>query len=112
MFAGEVLIVLAILALTRRIADAPPERRPRLDIVGAVLSAAALALVVFGVLRSAEWGWIQPKEGAPSWAGLSPTVWLVLGGLFLTWIFFRWESHCEAVGREPLVRPAMLCTPS
>ena len=107
-FAGEVLIVLAILALTRRIADAPPERRPRLDIVGAVLSAAALALVVFGVLRSAEWGWIQPKEGAPSWAGLSPTVWLVLGGLFLAWVFFRWESHCEAVGREPLVRPAML----
>src|SRR5947209_9961517 len=33
-FAGEVLIVLAILAVGRRIADAPPQTRPRLDLVG------------------------------------------------------------------------------
>src|SRR5438128_5890979 len=30
-FAGEVLIVIAILILARRIADAPPETRPKLD---------------------------------------------------------------------------------
>ena len=73
--------MLVILLLTRRIADAPVETRPKLDLVGAVLSAAGLALLVFGVLRSGEWGWIQPKAGGPSWAGLSPTVWLVLAGL-------------------------------
>src|SRR5436309_10613738 len=39
-FAGEVVIVLAILLLTRRIADAPVEERPNLDLVGAALSAA------------------------------------------------------------------------
>src|SRR6187401_550252 len=50
-FAGEVVIVLAILVLSRRIADAPPEKRPKLDFVGAVLSAVGLALLVFGVLR-------------------------------------------------------------
>src|SRR5213076_3080094 len=38
-FAGEVVIVLAILLLARRIEDAPPETRPHLDLVGAVLSA-------------------------------------------------------------------------
>ena len=32
-FAGEVLVVLVILLLTRRIADAPSETRPKLDIV-------------------------------------------------------------------------------
>src|SRR3954463_11585422 len=37
-FAGEVLIVLVILVLARRIADAPPETRPKLDVVGGVLS--------------------------------------------------------------------------
>src|SRR5215213_2831529 len=60
-FAGEVVIVLAILLLTRRIADAPSEKRPRLDVVGTVLSAAGLGMLVFGVLRSSEWGWIHPK---------------------------------------------------
>src|SRR5438874_10598285 len=41
-FAGEVVIVLAILLLTRRMADAPSEGRPRFDVVGAVLSALGL----------------------------------------------------------------------
>ena len=107
-FAGEVVLVLVILLLVRRIADAPVEKRPRLDFVGAVLSALGLGLVVFGVLRSGEWGWIQPKSGGPSWAGLSPTVWLVLAGLFVLWTFFRWETRLDSRGEEPLVRPAML----
>src|SRR5829696_4510236 len=58
-FAGEVLVVLVILLLTRRIADAPAEERPNLDLVGTLLSAAGLGMLVFGVLRSSEWGWIQ-----------------------------------------------------
>src|SRR5215216_3822402 len=107
-FAGEVLVVALILLLTRRIADAPVEQRPQLDVVGAVLSALGLGAIVFGVLRSSEWGWIQPKADGPSLAGLSPTVWLVLGGLFVIWLFFRWEARRESRGQEPLVRPAML----
>jgi MFS family permease len=107
-FAGEVLIVVAILALARRVADAPVERRPRLDVAGTLLSALGLGLLVFGVLRSGEWGWIQPKSGGPSWAGLSPSVWLILGGLFVLWVFVRWETRRQRQGAEPLVRPAML----
>jgi EmrB/QacA subfamily drug resistance transporter len=106
-FAGEVLIVLVILLATRRIADAPSEKRPKLDYVGSVLSAAGLALVVFGILKSGTWGWIQPKAGGPSWAGLSPTVWLVLAGLLVVWAFFRWEDRREAKGQEPLIRKAL-----
>ena len=107
-FAGEVVIVLVILLLTRRIADAPSETRPRLDVVGTGLSALGLGLLVFGVLRSGEWGWIQPKADGPSWAGLSPTVWLVLAGLFVIWVFSRWEARRVSRGDEPLVRPGML----
>jgi MFS family permease len=107
-FAGEVVVVALILLLARKIADAPVETRPKLDIVGAVLSAAGLGLLVFGVLRSGEWGWIRPNVDGPSWAGLSPTVWLVLAGLFVIWIFFRWEARLDAQGKEPLVRPVML----
>jgi EmrB/QacA subfamily drug resistance transporter len=107
-FAGEVLVVAVILILARRFSDAPVEKRPHLDIVGAVLSAVGLALFVFGVLRSAEWGWIQPKAGGPDWFGLSPTIWLIIGGLLVIWIFFRWQAHLAGQGREALVRPDLL----
>src|SRR5947209_2426902 len=102
-FAGEVVVVAIILLLTRRVSDAPVKTRPKLDFVGAVLSAAGLGLIVFGVLRSGVWGWITPKSGQPSWAGLSPTVWLVLGGVFVLWSFSRLQRHREKVGKEPLI---------
>ena len=107
-FAGEVLIVLAILVLTRRIEDEPPGQRPRIDLVGVVLSAAGLGLAVFGVLRSSVWGWVAPKPDAPELFGISAVVWLILGGMFLLWLFFEWESRVERRGEEPLVRLSML----
>jgi EmrB/QacA subfamily drug resistance transporter len=106
-FAGEVVVVLVILVLARRIADSPAAEKPKLDLVGAGLSALGLGLFVFGILRSGEWGWIQPRSGGPSWAGLSPVIWLLLGGLFVLWVFFRWEDRVEAHGGEPLVRRAL-----
>jgi MFS family permease len=107
-FAGEVVIVGFILLMTKKFEDAPAEKRPRLDVLGVVLSAAGLALFVFGVLKTGTWGWILPKEGGPSWGGASPSIWLMLGGLFVVWLFFAWEHRREDRGQEPLVRPAML----
>jgi hypothetical protein len=63
---------------------------------------------VFGVLRSGVWGWVQPKAGGPEWAGLSPTIWLIVAGGLILWMFFQWEERVIAAGREPLVRPSML----
>ncbi|GAA2947945.1 MFS transporter [Streptomyces argenteolus] len=107
-FAGEVVLVLGILMLTRRVADAAPDRRPRIDLVGAALSSLGLGIFVFGVLRSDQWGWFRPKPDAPSWLGISPVVWLMLAGLFLIWFFLRWEDRLVQRGREPLVEPALL----
>jgi MFS family permease len=107
-FAGEVVIVAAILVVARRIQDVPPETRAKLDVVGILLSAAGLGLAVYGVLRSGEWGWVLPREGGPDLWGLSPTVWLVLGGLVLVRIFFWWEARITAAGKEPLVSISML----
>lgn len=107
-FAGEVVLVLVILVLARRVADAAPDQRPRVDLVGAVLSALGLGIFVFGVLRSGEWGWFRPKPGAPAWLGVSLVVWLVLAGLFLIWSFLRWEARLVKRGGEPLVDPVLL----
>jgi MFS family permease len=107
-FAGEVVIVVGILALARRMQDAPAERRFALDMVGVALSAVGLGLAVFGVLRSGVWGWVLPTPGGPSWLGISPTLWLILAGVLIVRLFFVWETHVIAEGREPLVRPPML----
>jgi MFS family permease len=108
-FVGEVLIVLAILAVARRIADAPPPgTRPRLDLVGTALSALGLGLVVFGILKAGSGGFVQPKADAPNWLGLSPAIWLMFGGGGVLWLFFRWENRQMNRGAEPLIDPAIL----
>jgi MFS family permease len=109
-FVGEVLVVLAILALTRRMADEPPVR-VRLDLVGTALSALGLGLIVFGILRSGAWGFVRSKPGAPEWVGLSPSIWLLLGGGVVVWLFLEWENRRLARSAEPLVNPAILQNP-
>ncbi len=107
-FAGEVVVALGIAVLARRLADAPPEQRAKLDLVGALLSIVGLSAVVFGFLRSSAWGWVTAKPGAPSLAGLSPVVWLIVGGLIVLWLLLRWEARVERHGGEPLVYRAQL----
>src|SRR5437764_10260977 len=74
-FAGEVVIVLAILLLTRRMKDTPAEEGARLELVGTLLSALGLGAVVLGILKAGTWGFVQPKPKAPEWLGLSPVIW-------------------------------------
>jgi MFS family permease len=107
-FAGEVIIVMAILVLARRMTDSPAEAGVRLDLVGTVMSAAGLGLIVFGILRGGAWGFVRPRPNAPQWFGLSPTVWLVLGGGFVLWLFMGWENRVIEKGGEPLIDPAIL----
>src|SRR6266566_6054720 len=107
-FAGEVLVELVILALTRRVADTPAQKGARLDLVGTVLSALGLGLIVYGILRAGTWGFVQSKEGAPQWLGLSPVIWLVLSGGVVLRVFMWWELHRLRRGDAALVDPAML----
>ena len=100
-FVGEVLIVLIILGLTRRMADTPAEEGARLDVVGTVLSALGLGLVVYGILRSGTWGLVLPKPGQPAWLGLSPVIWLILaGGVVLRALLLVGESPSGARPRR------------
>ena len=108
-FAGEVVLVIAILLLARRVKDAPPpERRPKLDLFGVALSAAGLGLLVLGVLKTSEYGWIRPKEGGPAILGMSPSLWMMLAGGLVVYAFFLWEYHLQDADKEPLVDPNIL----
>jgi MFS family permease len=110
-FAGEVVIVIAILALTRRVADTPAERGVKLDLVGTALSASGLGLIVYGVLRSGSWGFVQPKPNAPQWLGLSPVIWLMSAGAAVLLLFLSWEDRLISQGREPLINLPRLRNP-
>ncbi len=110
-FVGEVVVVLGILVLTRRMADSPPVPGVHLDPVGTLLSAAALGMIVYGVIRSGTWGFVQPKPDAPQWLGMSPVVWLLLGGGAVLVLFVLWESMRVRHNRAALVDPGMLKVP-
>ncbi len=107
-FVGEVLVVLAILALARRMADTPPEQGARMDLVGTGLSAVGLGLVVYGVLRSGTWGFVRAKPDAPQWLGLSPVIWLILAGGCVLVGFVGWERRRLDRGQGVLIDPGML----
>ncbi|GAA1421927.1 MFS transporter [Catellatospora coxensis] len=107
-FAGEVVVVLGILLLTRRMRGLPPDRATRLDLGGTALSGLGLVLVVFGVLRGGTWGFLNPKPGGPAWLGLSPVFWLVIaGGLVLRWFLSR-ERARRRRGQPVLLDPGLL----
>ncbi len=107
-FAAEVLLVVAILILARRIAAGEAERKVHLDLVGTGLSALGLGLAVLGVLRSGTWGFVKAKPGAPEWIGLSPVIWLILAGVAVIGLFLWWENRLVERQGEPLVDPAIL----
>src|SRR5262249_15597461 len=91
----------------RPLAAARAAVRPRLDLLGSLLSALGLGLAVVGVLRSSEWGWLLPASGGPSWLGMSPVFWLTLGGVVARWLFLRHIRSVEESGGEPLVSPSL-----
>lgn len=103
-FAGEVVLVAIILALTPKVADALRDGpAPRLDVVGAVLSATGIGAVVLGILQSSTWGFLAPKDSPVEPLGFSLAVFVVIGGALLLWAFVVWSRHREAHGRDPLV---------
>ncbi|MCW8119174.1 MULTISPECIES: MFS transporter [Streptomyces violaceoruber group] len=111
-FAGEVLVVVVVLLCRRVIATPiPAAKRPRLDGVGAALSAAGLGLGVLGVLQSSTWGWIEPRNPPFTVLGFSPTLFVIGAGIAVLAQFRVWEGRREARGTDPLVHLSLLGRP-
>ena len=108
-FAGEVVLGAGIFLFSRRVQDAPVDhRRPRLDVLGSVLWAAGMGVIVFGVLKSGEWGWLSPTQDAPTIFGMSPVLWLIVSGLVLLRLFGSHIRRLDGAGKEPLFTPSLI----
>jgi predicted MFS family arabinose efflux permease len=102
----------ALVALLARKIDDPPRlgAAPHFDLGGAILSAAGLFFVVFGILQSSTYGWFTSRKDFTIGStvvipqgGISP-VWLffAIGALFLLQFFLHIRST-ERKGHDPLV---------
>src|SRR4051794_33549325 len=114
-FGAETVIVILVLIVHRRLKQGPnPASPPHLDLVGVALSAVGLGLAVFGVLKSSEWGWVEPtgamniggKEITP--LGFSAVPFFILAGLGCLALFALWEERLEREGRDTLLDRSLL----
>jgi EmrB/QacA subfamily drug resistance transporter len=96
-FAAEAVIVVIVLLSSGLLVDAPAViPKPRLDIVGVVLSATGLAMFVYGVLQTTSRGWSDPL-----------VLTLIFGGLAVLGAFVWWIRRQEAAGKPVLVHPSI-----
>src|SRR5215217_6984263 len=110
-FAGELLVVLFILATFRRLPDDRGRPGAQLDGVGAALSACGLAAIVLGVLNASTWGWLEPRNSPVTPLGFSLTPFLIAAGGMLLYAFRAWQRRREAQHREPLIHLRLLKVP-
>jgi MFS family permease len=100
-FGLQVLLVVWIVVLARKIVDPPRTgAKPRFDFTGAILSATGLFFVVLGLLQSRRFGFGSSRE---NWTiggtvlipkgSLSPVwIYVFIGALFLLWFFLHIRS--------------------
>ncbi|MCB0869382.1 MAG: MFS transporter [Solirubrobacterales bacterium] len=107
-FIGEVIVSAGIFFGTRWMAEpAAEEPRPKLDVVGGILSATGLALIVFGVLMASNWGWLKPLDSPVEIFGFSLTPFVIAAGMVLVGMFASWQRRREEEGKDPLVHLAL-----
>ena len=91
--------IAAFIAAIPLVPDTRGVRRPRLDLIGVVLSAAALAAFVVPLIEGRELGW-------PWWC-----LALLVVSPFFAEAFRRWELHLTRTGGDPLVAMDIFAAP-
>jgi MFS family permease len=105
------LVVLAVAVLILSFRLPPIRRQPaiKIDIVGVALSAAAIALILFGLNNLQTWGPLLAEKAAPfSVLRVSPAPILILLGIVFGQAFFAWSHRRVATEKQPLLAMEVL----
>lgn len=97
-------ISIAVFILSFRLKPIPRIPGVRIDLVGVVLSALAIACILFGFNNLNSWGLVLAKEAAPiSLLGLSPAPFLIVLGIVFGQAFYAWSQRRVANDKTPLL---------
>lgn len=116
-FVGEVVIMAGVLLTAKFIADTSKPQKIKIDIPSVLLSSAGLVLIIFAMLQSKTWGWIQPisspviNGNAIEPFGISLVPYLIIIGIIFLRSFFMRQQKLVREGREPLIDPTMFSIP-
>lgn len=103
------VISIVVVVLSFRMKSIPRQAGIRIDFVGVVLSALAVALLLFGFNNLTNWGIVMAKPAAPfSILGLSPVPFMLLVGILLGQGFFAWSERRVARNKTPLLAMEVL----
>lgn len=113
-FFAETIVMITVLLLSRSFKVPKTTSNKSIDLSSAVLSAIGMSMIVFGMLQSKVWGWVEPikvpsingYEIAP--LGISIVAYLILFGAVILWLFYRRQERLEKAGSNPLLQVSML----
>ena len=104
-----VVLAVVVFVLSFRLAPVPRQPSIRIDLVGVILSASAIACILLGVNNLQKWGPLVAEDAAPfSLLGVSPAPMLVLVGIVFGQAFLAWSHRRVAANKQPILAMEVL----
>ncbi len=113
-FFAEVVTMAGVLLFKNHILDTAKPIKIKIDVLSVLMSASGLVLLVFGMLQSKIWGWVQPlnspevfgHELAP--LGISMCAYLILSGIVILRLFYSRQQKLAEQKKDVLLDVSML----
>lgn len=112
-FTYWLIVLLGVVVFILSFRLTPIRRQPgiKIDLVGVLLSAAAIAFILFGFNNLQTWGPLVAEPAAPfALLRLSPAPIFILVGVVLGQAFFAWSRRRVAADKQPLLAMEVLAS--